>query len=219
MRRSRLVYYPSRIPTVASGYSALSRRDNHLLIEFKANQQNAMKAQIYSLLNLLILCSINVIVFSFLTLITPFLFALIFFIIYISFMIGCIFGIAWSQSWKMLVFHAEMDKISNKLSFYVPNPNPPRRGIKSRIGDYSTQTWDLSTIVFRMGMSRELTGHKHVFLRMLFKNQCFLSLGTADMRNAVIFFASKNAELTRSLMSELENFTNSSTKTEDYKDD
>ena len=31
--------------------------------------------------------------------------------------IGSIFGFAWSLSWKMIVFHMEMDKISNKLSF------------------------------------------------------------------------------------------------------
>jgi len=212
---THVTYFASLMSPVASDFSILDRRESHLILDFKVDPKVAMRWGIQNDLACVITLSLIVVVLGiFMISNLAVLIGSIVPVGFIMLFIGLIFNLDRSRSRKWKALQAELDAISNKFSLFTLNTYP-RRGLYAGACHYFTQAWDLDKITFRMVKSSELKGRKNGLLRISFKNQYFVALGTVDTSMAMIIFASENAELSRSLVKELENFIGGGNNHED----
>ncbi|HME55457.1 MAG TPA: hypothetical protein VKM55_24830 [Candidatus Lokiarchaeia archaeon] len=133
-------------------------------------------------------------------------------LIYIVAMIVC-FGVLIGglavQVKRWQAFQLVLDKVTNKMTLYAQNPFIRGRYANryySRLGHYLASAWDLDKIMFRLVMPGERAGPGMTSFRIFLKNSCLVMYGNSDLNGTNILLASKNAEIARSLMGEIDAF-------------
>jgi hypothetical protein len=198
---------------IGSEFTVVNRRDTHLIIGCPADKKLLMKRFMGSIIAMLILLSVYIIIiFGILgQVIFTFTPMLIILPIILMAVIGVIPAAIYASVSKLAKpFTIELDKVANKLQLCTPNPYAfqgyARRNVYASFGQYLTVAWDLDKVVIRECLAGEYTGPGAFSLKMTFKNKFIIVVTTVAWSYPVVFFASDRAELSQSLMGEIDQF-------------
>lgn len=146
----------------------------------------------------------------------------ILFIVFLVCMIGVLFGATASQAKKFQTFQFVLDKDTNKMTLYTPNPYlnyKYQRSYLARLGQYLTSAWDLDRMLFRLIMPGERAGPGMGILRGILKNSWLIMYGDQAWLLPNILLASENAEIAQSLMNTIDDFLRGGTGFSDQQSD
>ena len=124
-------------------------------------------------------------------------------------LVGVVFGVIAYQAKKLRSFQLVLDKDTNKMTLYTPNPFIRSMNYSfyiSRFGQYLTAAWDLDRVLFRLIMPGERAGPRTSFLRGLLKRSCLVMYGDQGWLRPNLLLASENVELAQSLISIIDTF-------------
>ncbi|NMC07279.1 MAG: hypothetical protein GYA24_18825 [Candidatus Lokiarchaeota archaeon] len=198
---------------IGSEYTVTSRRDTHLIIGCPADKKLATKRMMGSFIAILVILSLYMFVLfgilgSMLFIMTP---GLIVLPIVVMGVMG-IFPASMYYTVSKLAkpFTVEFDKVSNKLQLCSPNPftafGYAKRNAYYNYGQYITIAWDLDKVVIRSCPTSEYSGPFAFSVKFTFKNRFIIVVTTSDWSYPVVFFASERAEVTQTLLGEIDRF-------------
>ena len=206
-------------PASLSGndFSITLASNTHLVVTFQVDAKMMMKRAMLALICIPILlgcCFIPVLIpvlstygrgtfYSF-NLLFPILI-----LVMITCFTGLMYGAAVAQSKKFKTFQLVLDKDTNKMTMYTPNPYlnyKYQRSYLARLGQYLTSAWDLDSVLFRLIMPGERAGPGMSLLRGIVKNSWLVMYGDQSWLRPNILFASESAEIAQSLMNTIDNF-------------